>query len=226
MTQEGKSYHNGQVPDTFSSQGSIQAGWYLWRQGNTRTSSPVVKSSVQIEHPNSTSFGAASALPSASAAFVAGSLPDSAFTIAGGFFVWDSASVVAAAPVTSGIWWCTLDVPSSNSISVAPGFTGSGSPNLTIGKVSSIALASPFARLCLGRPVTPARGPYLSGCRWARTAPLAMTIKNNSVMSPVILYRMLIATAVVGGGPPPGPPSLFVPLLEMLCAIVAGRRVF
>ena len=57
-------------------------------------------------------------------------------------------------------------------------------------------------------------------------APLAMTIKNSNVMIPVILYRMLIATAVVGGGPLAGPPLLFPPLFEGLCAMVAGRVLF
>jgi hypothetical protein len=33
-------------------------------------------------------------------------------------------------------------------------------------------------------------------------APVAMIIRNNKVMIPVILYRILIATAVVGAGPP------------------------
>jgi hypothetical protein len=42
--------------------------------------------------------------------------------------------------------------------------TGSGSPNFTMGRVSSMALARPLARLCLGRPVMAARGPYRSGC--------------------------------------------------------------
>ncbi len=37
-----------------------------------------------------------------------------------------------------------------------------------------------------------------------------MMTKNNNVMIPVILYKMLIATAVVGAGPP----SLFVPVGE------------
>jgi hypothetical protein len=32
-------------------------------------------------------------------------------------------------------------------------------------------------------------------------APVAIMIRNNKVMIPVILYRMLIATAVVGAGP-------------------------
>lgn len=39
-----------------------------------------------------------------------------------------------------------------------------------------------------------------------------MMTKNNKVMIPVILYRMLIATAVVGAGPP----SLFVPVGELV----------
>jgi hypothetical protein len=58
-------------------------------------------------------------------------------------------------------------------------------------------------------------------------APLAITIKNKSVMIPVILYRMLMATAVVGGGPP-GLASLAVPLLalEEFTAIVAGKLLF
>ena len=33
-------------------------------------------------------------------------------------------------------------------------------------------------------------------------APVAIIIKNSKVIIPVILYRMLMATAVVGGGPP------------------------
>jgi hypothetical protein len=32
-------------------------------------------------------------------------------------------------------------------------------------------------------------------------APVAMMIRNSKVIIPVILYRMLIATAVVGAGP-------------------------
>lgn len=39
------------MPETFTSQGSTQAGWNLWLQGKTRTSSPFVKSSVHIEQP-------------------------------------------------------------------------------------------------------------------------------------------------------------------------------
>ena len=202
----------------------MQAGWYLWWHGSTRTSSPVVKSSVQIEHPNSPPAGEASALPSASSVAAVGSPPDSPLTVVAGSFGRCSISVSTAAPVTSGTW-CTLDVPSSISISLSPDLTGSGSPNLTIGRVSSMALARPLARLCLGRPVEPpARGPYLSGCLWARMAPLAMTTRNNSVMIPVMLYRMLMATAVVGGGPP-GAPSAEVPfaLLEVFNAMRAVR---
>jgi hypothetical protein len=153
-------YHNGQVPDTFRSQGSMQAGWNLWLQGRTRTSSPVMKSSVQIEHPNSAVSAAGSALPS----------PASVCAFASGLISATSdvsralgcISPSAAAPVTSTAW-STLEVPSANSMSLSPVLAGSGSPNLTIGSVSSMALASPFARLCLARPVTAARGPYLSG---------------------------------------------------------------
>jgi hypothetical protein len=44
--------HKGQVPETFSSHGSTHSGWNLWLQGRTRTSSPRLKSSVQIEQPS------------------------------------------------------------------------------------------------------------------------------------------------------------------------------
>ena len=44
-------YHRGQVPDTLVNHGSTHAGWNLWLHGRTRTSSPTVKSSVQIVHP-------------------------------------------------------------------------------------------------------------------------------------------------------------------------------
>lgn len=40
-------------------------------------------------------------------------------------------------------------------------------------------------------------------------------IKNSSVMIPVMLYRMLIATAVVGAGVPPVPSPEFGELLEL-----------
>lgn len=53
---KGKSYQSGQVPDTLTSQGSTHCGWNLWSQGNTRTSSPTLKSSVQIEHPRPSSL--------------------------------------------------------------------------------------------------------------------------------------------------------------------------
>ena len=43
--------HKGQVPETLSSHGSTHSGWNLWLQGRTRTSSPRLKSSVQIEQP-------------------------------------------------------------------------------------------------------------------------------------------------------------------------------
>ena len=43
--------HKGQVPETLSSHGSTHSGWNLWLQGSTRTSSPRLKSSVQIEQP-------------------------------------------------------------------------------------------------------------------------------------------------------------------------------
>ena len=39
----------GQVPEMLRSQGSTQRGWNLWLHGKTRTSSPRVKSSVQME---------------------------------------------------------------------------------------------------------------------------------------------------------------------------------
>ena len=42
-------YHSGQVPDTFSSHGSIHSGWNLWLQGSTLVSCPFTKSSVQTE---------------------------------------------------------------------------------------------------------------------------------------------------------------------------------
>ena len=44
-------------------------------------------------------------------------------------------------------------------------------------------------------------GPYLSGCRWARTAPVTMIVTNRAVMIPVIAYKMIIVVAVEGAGP-------------------------
>lgn len=161
-------YHNGQVPETFNSHGSIHAGWYLWWQGKTRTSSPVVKSSVQIEHPNSPSVteAAASGELDFTDSVSAGPMPDvtAAAVVAeldsGDLVVW--LLVVAVAGVDSAVAWCGTPLPSSNS--TLPGFDGSGSPNFTMGNVSNMALARPFALLCLGLPEYPVRGPYLSGC--------------------------------------------------------------
>ena len=49
-------------------------------------------------------------------------------------------------------------VPSLASVvgpnSTSVGFGGSGCPNLTMGKVSKMALPKPLALLCLGRPST------------------------------------------------------------------------
>ena len=58
-------------------------------------------------------------------------------------------------------------------------------------------------------------------------APLAMTTRNSNVMIPVMLYRMLMATAVVGGGPP-GLPEADVPfpVLEVFNAMRAERLLF
>lgn len=50
ITKKGKTYHNGQVPDTLTSHGSTHSGWNLWLQGRTRRSWPLMKSSVQIGH--------------------------------------------------------------------------------------------------------------------------------------------------------------------------------
>ena len=94
--------------------------------------------------------------------------------------------------------------------SAPAGFGGSLSPNLTIGIVSSIALAIPLALLCLGNPST-FLGPYRSGCRCARMAPMTMIIKKRAVMIPVMLYKIIIATAVVGVFPSMLPLSLLPP---------------
>lgn len=80
-----------------------------------------------------------------------------------------------------------------------------------MGSVASIALAMPFARLCPDLPAALARGPYLSGCRCARTAPVTMIMMNRAVIIPVIEYRIIIATAVVGEGPPKNPLPLKPP---------------
>jgi len=54
---ERETHHNGHVPEILINHGSIQWGWNLWSQGKTRTSSPTVKSSVQMEQPRCSSFG-------------------------------------------------------------------------------------------------------------------------------------------------------------------------
>jgi hypothetical protein len=45
----------------------------------------------------------------------------------------------------------------------------------------------------------------------ALTAPVTMMIRNKAVMIPVMLYKMIIATAVVGDGPSKLPPPLPLP---------------
>lgn len=127
----------------------------------------MVKSSVQIEHPNSPSVteAAASGELDFTDSVSAGPMPDvTAAAVAelgsGDLVVW--LLVVMVAGVVSVAGWCGTPFPSSSS--TLPGFDGSGSPNFTIGNVSNIALASPFALLCRGLPEYPVRGPYLSGC--------------------------------------------------------------
>jgi hypothetical protein len=57
-------------------------------------------------------------------------------------------------------------------------------------------------------------------------APLAITIRNSNVMIPVMLYKMLIATAVVGGGPPGVVSLVTVELLELLKDMRAASEPF
>lgn len=84
----------------------------------------------------------------------------------------------------------------SLSPSIDFGCFGSGSPNLTIGSVSSMAFAMPLARLRLGLPMM-FRGPYLSGWRRALMAPPMMTMRSSTVMMLVSAYKMIIAEARV-----------------------------
>lgn len=143
-----------------------------------------------------------------SAASVVGSLVE-ALSAAG---VEDASALVS--PVSPVLCW--------EAISTSVGFGGSCSPNLTMGIDSSIALARPFALLCRGLPTT-SRGPYRSGLRCARMAPVMMMIRKRAVMTPVILYKMIMATAVEGEGPNGFvllPLEVSVPFELLLCPTV------
>ena len=157
-------YHSGHVPEMLMSQGSMHGGWNLWSQGRTRTSSPTVKSSVQMEQPRWSSgesrrpwfsplFVAVASWEGISSASVSGreTAPD-----IGAPLLWRGCGVRGSSGMADSL------VPIAESGGVADGcdsssragsgFAGAGSPNLTIGSVSSTALANPLARLCDGRP--------------------------------------------------------------------------
>lgn len=55
-----------------------------------------------------------------------------------------------------------------------------------------------------------------------------MMIRNSKVMIPVILYRMLMATAVVGAGPPPSavPEGELPWLVEVELALICACSIF
>lgn len=179
----------------------MHAGWKEWLHGRTRTSWPFSKSSVHIEQPRAFSSLVsdvdASCEPVAPAAVISRDVSGSsagvaASPLAGGasFFACACASVSSPSAEAT-------DLVLASSTSVGLARSSSLSPNLTIGIVSNMALARPLALLCLGLPNT-FRGPYRSGCLCARTAPVTMITRNNAVMTPVMLYRMIMATAVEG----------------------------
>lgn len=91
-----------------------------------------------------------------------------------------------------------------------------------MGRVSSTARASPFARLCPGLPPNPFRGPYLSGYLCALMAPVAMMTRNRSVMSPVMLYNILMATAELF---PPCWPALLLWSVSVKLPEICARAV-
>ena len=158
-------HHRGQVPETLTSHGSTHCGWNLWSQGRTLTSSPTVKSSVQMEQPTFSSptgsdddvrvsWGPLESAVSGSVVFVV-------FASGGAF-----SCRVASVPGSFGVG-SVARVPSPAALSSS--CSGSGlvgrdeSPNLTMGMVSRTARARPLARLCLGLPPKLGLGPYLSG---------------------------------------------------------------
>ena len=159
-------------------------------QGNTRISCPFTKSSVQTEQARPLSaMMAGSDVPScpctvsAAATVVTTSGPSAAGAL--------STSVPDSLDCSPGSWvlfapFACVAFPNSTSCPVTCGLSSSLSPNLTIGNVSSIALAIPLALLCLGLPKT-LRGPYLSGWRCALIAPTTMIVKKSAVMMPVML---------------------------------------
>lgn len=181
-------YHSGHVPETFRSQGSMHSGWNLWLHGSTLTSWPFVKSSVQTEHARplsalaSVEVSPSGRLPVA-AAFSVVTFSEPSFPLVDS--ERGSCSVDGLCTCTAGGRFVG---PSSTSppATCCSGLFSSLSPNLTIGMVSSIALAIPLALLCLGLP-SMFLGPYRSGCRCARTAPTTMIIRNSAVIMPVIL---------------------------------------
>lgn len=150
----------------------------------------MTKSSVQMEHTRASSACTAGAV-------VAPSTPDAAAPIP------DRADAVddrgSASPCTFKLCSFWLDDSTVSAISTSVDFGSSGlfSPNLTMGIVSSMARANPLALLCRGLPMI-FLGPYRSGWRCARTAPVMIMTRKSAVMIPVTLYRIIIATAVVG----------------------------
>jgi len=181
----------------------MQSGWYECPQGSTRTSVPCSKSSIHTGHwfceASGTSVGGAGelgALGSDDGVAVPDLVP--LVSVAPALSISSrGAAAAAASPVCGGdgcgaeadVGVAGAEVPSCNSSSTGFATTGSGvvAPNRTIGMVSSTALARPVALDCRGRPKRAvARGPYLSGCRWARTAPVIMIVRNSAVTIPVI----------------------------------------
>ena len=156
-------YHNGQVPEMLINQGSIQVGWNLWSHGRTRTSSPTRKSSVQIEQPRCSWFGPCLASPPTGRALSR---------------LWPTVVIVVVSGIAAGLGlvsFCRFlgvrgssgiadnlalayrsgderDCCCSSSNAGSSLFGGVGSPNFTMGIVSSTARARPLARLCRGLP--------------------------------------------------------------------------
>lgn len=151
------------MPLTFRSHGSTHAGWKRWSQGNTRMSSPLTKSSVQIEHavPLSDSLiGAAAAdVTAASSAWSGGAcvcvvvwLNDRVRSFVEALALVEVVCSGFTAPIsTSLVRRCSSSLPFFGTVE-------SASPNRTMGIVSSIARAIPLARLCRGLPMI-LRGP-------------------------------------------------------------------
>ena len=201
----------------------MHSGWNLWLQGRTRTSWPFVKSSVQTEQARPLSaFAMRSSVKwdvSASAA------PGSVVTLPllvsicsfGPADVGEAGCCCAWAEASGTVRGDAISISLSCVVVGSLDLRASLSPNLTMGMVSNMARAMPFALLCLALP-TMFRGPYRSGCRCALMAPTMMMIRNRAVMIPVMLYKMIMATAVVGDFPkipPPPPPLSWALMVEM-----------